>query len=430
LGSKARDWHAKPPTARRLLGFLNLGGLLGRTQVGDAKESEANAPRSSSSDAAGRGDGGGLGGGGGGAWLGSDDPSASPSPPSAFFGRPPSRSQLPLPPKLEYAPLPWCGGAGHRPATAAAPSASGGGSGSRLGGCLARPLSWPAFLAPLPFVHHTGGGPSGGQPFPSGAGSGGGGASPSPGSGASSGQRLNAPHLVTAFRLLALEWAAIHAPPHAFFLWLDLTQRAAPAPLPSPRRASSDRGSRGGGGDGLLGSLLGANRATDNDAPAQPPPPPGKYSFLCLPSLLAELEARPHERFVWRRLPCGPSSRPATPSSCSGGGGGEEADAAANPPRDDSFLLVSRDVAELLRGVARTPLVGGGQLLLLDRLLKRLPLTALHDPRRLVGSSEVRGGRRQHPPPSSSLRCRTPRQPHPSTRIPQIYGLRRLKKIV
>ena len=51
---------------------------------------------------------------------------------------------------------------------------------------------------------------------------------------------------------------------------------------------------------------------------------------------------------------------------------------------------MSRDVAELLRLAARRP-HSGGQLLLLDRLLKRLPLTTLHDPRRLVRSSEVRG---------------------------------------
>jgi len=340
---------------------------------------------------------------------------------SRSSGAPASSTEHPPKPQGQQG-LPWCGEAGHHPtsssssSTASSSSSSSssswfstsssssstpgsGGSGSRLGGCLARPISslgGQTFRAPKPFVHHSN--VRSEQPFSGGAGSGLGSVhSPSSPS-------TNAPHLVSRFRFAALEWAVKHAPPHAFFLWLDLTPRAPYAPLTPQSGPSSfqsarqdtdhDASSSSGSGGYLsgLGSLFNSRSSrgattsgADSEPAATPPPLQGKYSFLCLPSLLAELETRPHERFLWRRLPCG-STTTATSGSANDPPTGAEVAAAL---QDDSFLLMSRDVAELLRGVARKPLPKSGHLLLLDRLLKRLPLTLLHDPRRLVRSSEV-----------------------------------------
>jgi len=336
-----------------------------------------------------------------------------------------SSNQAPSSTSVKHAPkpfsqqdLPWCGEAGHHPtsssstaasssssssswfSSSSSPSSSAGDGSSRLGGCLARPLSsfgGKAFRAPKPFVHHSNDVRSE-QPFSSSAGSGLGSVH------ASVLPSTNAPHLVSRFRFSALEWAAKHAPPHAFFLWLDLTPRAPYTPLspasqgPSSssfQSARSNSGHEAGGGSGGghfsgLGRLFtgrsseGASStgAANAEPTATPPPVQGEFSFLCLPSLLAELETRPHERFLWRRLPCGGTKTSSSPTT------GDAAEV-ATAIQDDSFLLVSRDVAELLRGVARKPLPKSGHLLLLDRLLKRLPLTLLHDSHRLVRSSEV-----------------------------------------
>ena len=162
--------------------------------------------------------------------------------------------------------------------------------------------------------------------------------------------RLYAPKLLTAARFRMLEWSARAAPPHSFLLMLDLR--------------------RGG--------------------------------FLCLPSLLEELKARPHERFIWRKQACAQNAKGGRNSS--------------SPQRDDSFLLLSRDVAEVLRLASRTQ---GATLLALDRLLFRLPLTALHDPARLVRAADADWGTFQLRP----LKPGVSSSPHPCDRIVWAQGV-------
>mmetsp|Transcript_54175 Transcript_54175/g.69618 ORF Transcript_54175/g.69618 Transcript_54175/m.69618 type:complete len:1738 (+) Transcript_54175:104-5317(+) len=95
----------------------------------------------------------------------------------------------------------------------------------------------------------------------------------------------------------------------------------------------------------------------------------GNSGFLCLPSLVTELKTRPHERFLWRAKTCASSASSSTP-----------------PPRHDSFLLMSRDVVELVRSASRR---SGSSMLIIDRLLFRLPLTVLSDEARLKRGSTV-----------------------------------------
>ena len=97
------------------------------------------------------------------------------------------------------------------------------------------------------------------------------------------------------------------------------------------------------------------------------------YGFLCLSSLVAELEFRPHERFLWK------------PALACENHGGETLNEEAALQHDRSFFLVSRDVVEVLREAASR--IENPSQLLLDRLLARLPLTVLRDPSRLVHSS-------------------------------------------
>jgi hypothetical protein len=145
------------------------------------------------------------------------------------------------------------------------------------------------------------------------------------------------PRLMTAFRFRMMEWAAAQSS-FSFLLFLDLNPPTS----------------------GLSGAAG------------------GRFGFLCLPSLVAELEHRPHERFLWQKC-----------DDCDSTGPSVEFDAGSPKDDDDSFLLMSRDVVELLRFASRR---AHANLIFLDRLLFRLPLTTLQDPLRLASADSTADG--------------------------------------